>query len=79
MGAHRYSLQLHLYTLAVHRYLRQRVPGYDYETHFGGAYYLFLRGIDPRQPELGVHRRRPEAKTIAALETWLAGSETDPF
>ena len=75
MSAHRYSLQLHLYTLAVHRYLRQRVPGYDYETHFGGAYYLFLRGIDPRQPELGVHRCRPEAKTIAALETWLAGAE----
>lgn len=79
MSAHRYSLQLHLYTLAVHRYLRQRVPGYDYETHFGGAYYLFLRGIDPRQPELGVHRRRPEAKKIAALETWLAGAEPDPF
>jgi exodeoxyribonuclease V beta subunit len=79
MSAHRYSLQLHLYTLAVHRYLRQRVPGYNYETHFGGAYYLFLRGIDPREPELGVYHSRPEAKTIAALETWLAGAEADPF
>jgi exodeoxyribonuclease V beta subunit len=79
MSAHRYSLQLHLYTLAVHRYLRQRVPGYDYDTHFGGAYYLFLRGIDPRQPELGVYRGRPEAQTIGALETWLAGAEADPF
>jgi exodeoxyribonuclease V beta subunit len=79
MSAHRYSLQLHLYTLAVHRYLRQRVAGYDYETHFGGAFYLFLRGIDPRQPALGVHRQRPEAKTIVALETWLGGTEPDPF
>ncbi|HEV7403460.1 MAG TPA: exodeoxyribonuclease V subunit beta [Chthoniobacteraceae bacterium] len=79
MAAHRYSLQLHLYTLAVHRYLARRVRGYDYDKHFGGAYYLFLRGIDPLQPRLGVYHRRPKTKTIAALETWLAGPEPDLF
>lgn len=79
MSAHRYTLQLHLYTLAVHRYLKQRVPAYDYEAHFGGCYYLFLRGIDAEKPELGVHRKRPAAKTIAALETWLAGAAPAPF
>ena len=24
---------------------------WDYEKHFGGAYYLFLRGIEPSRPE----------------------------
>ena len=47
-----YTLQLSIYTVAVHRFLQLRKPGYDYEKHFGGAYYLFLRGIEPARPEL---------------------------
>ncbi|OZG74667.1 exodeoxyribonuclease V subunit beta [Hahella sp. CCB-MM4] len=42
---HRYDLQLLIYSLALHRYLEARLPDYDYDTHFGGAYYLFLRGM----------------------------------
>ena len=47
MIAHRYDLQYTLYTLALHRYLRTRIADYDYDRHFGGAYYLFLRGMRP--------------------------------
>jgi exodeoxyribonuclease V beta subunit len=43
---HRYDLQYQLYTLALHRYLRHRIADYDYERHFGGVIYLFLRGMD---------------------------------
>jgi exodeoxyribonuclease V beta subunit len=35
-----------LYTLALHRLLKVRLPNYDYNQHMGGAVYLFLRGID---------------------------------
>ena len=47
MNGHFYFLQYHLYAVALHRYLSVRVPGYDYGRHFGGIYYLFLRGIEP--------------------------------
>jgi exodeoxyribonuclease V beta subunit len=45
MLQHRYDVQLTLYLLALHRLLRQRLPGYAPQRHLGGAVYLFLRGI----------------------------------
>ena len=53
-----YTLQLCLYSVALHRYLRLRKPGYDFDQHFGGAFYIFLRGIDPAKPENGVYFER---------------------
>ncbi len=47
MAEHGYYLQYLLYTVALNRYLRLRVPGYSYEQHFGGVYYLFVRGMRP--------------------------------
>ena len=26
---------------------KRRLPEYDYDTHMGGAFYIFLRGIQP--------------------------------
>ncbi|MFM1770068.1 MAG: helicase/exodeoxyribonuclease beta subunit, partial [Verrucomicrobiota bacterium] len=62
-----YGLQYHLYALALHEYLTLRLPGYDAETHFGGVYYLFLRGMDPARPELGVFRDRPSPAVLENL------------
>jgi exodeoxyribonuclease V beta subunit len=45
MEEHHYPLQALLYSVVLHRYLRWRVPGYDPTVHFGGAAYLFLRGM----------------------------------
>ncbi len=64
-----YTLQLSIYTVALHRFLRARKPGYDYEKHFGGAYYLFLRGIEPARPEFGVHRMKLRADFVEKLST----------
>ena len=47
MRDHAYSLQSLIYTLALHRFLGSRLPDYDYEWHFGGSYYLFVRGVRP--------------------------------
>jgi exodeoxyribonuclease V beta subunit len=66
-----YYLQYHLYTLAVDLFLRTRLPGYDYDKHFGGVFYVFLRGVTPRQAELGVFRDRPSAQTVATLHELL--------
>ena len=68
-----YYFQYQLYTVALDRYLRQRLPGYRYEQHFGGVYYLFLRGLDPACPGFGVYHDRPEEKFIRELEKLLTG------
>lgn len=48
MQAHQYDLQYAIYALALHRFLKLRVEGYDFDTHFGGVYYLYLRGMTGR-------------------------------
>ena len=41
----RYDVQYSLYLLALHRLLETRLgKDYDYDKHFGGAIYIFLRG-----------------------------------
>ena len=41
-----YTLQYHVYILALHLYLGQRLPNYDFDRHIGGAFYIFTRGIE---------------------------------
>ena len=69
-----YYLQFLLYTIAVHRYLRTRIPDYAYEKHLGGVVYLFLRGMQPGTQN-GVFFHRPSAGLIQALESRLFGKE----
>jgi exodeoxyribonuclease V beta subunit len=75
-----YYFQYQLYTVALDRYLRLRLPGYSYEQHFGGVYYLFLRGIDPARPQCGIHRDRLSEPLVRELARVLIGSvgEEDP-
>ncbi|GAA5219054.1 exodeoxyribonuclease V subunit beta [Corallincola platygyrae] len=42
---HYYDLQYLLYSVALHRYLKVRLPDYDPALHLGGVYYLYLRGM----------------------------------
>jgi len=67
-----YIIQCHIYIVALNQYLQLRLPGYTYETHFGGAYYIFLRGVDPNEgTEFGIYRERPSGKFINKLCTNL--------
>ncbi len=66
---HRYDLQYLIYTLALHRFLRARLPGYDYGRDFGGCLYLFLRGMHPeRGPATGVWHDRPDPALVKRLD-----------
>ncbi len=69
ISEHRYDLQYLIYSLALHRYLRGRIRDYCYDSHFGGVYYLFLRGMTGG-PEsgAGVFYERPDRIAIAALD-----------
>ena len=72
MLGHNYYLQYHLYTLAADLFLERRLASYDYQTHFGGVYYIFLRGIDPNDPSRGIFRDRPSAKTVRNLRALIS-------
>ena len=74
MVRQQYTLQYLVYTLAVHRFLGQRVVGYDYDRHFGGVYYLFLRGMDPARVGNGVFFDRPSRQLVEAADTLLMGN-----
>lgn len=74
VAQHRYDVQYLIYTVALHRYLRHRLPDYDYERHFGGVYYLFLRGLRPSLgPDFGVWYDRPAPAQVAALDGLFTG------
>ena len=65
---HQYDLQYLIYSVALHRYLQRRLPGYDYRCHFGGVYYLFLRGMGPERGDSSIYRDRPSLELIEALD-----------
>jgi exodeoxyribonuclease V beta subunit len=67
-----YILQYHLYTLALHKYLKNRLPDYDYEKDFGGVFYIFLRGINKTKGhDYGIFRDRPKKELILEMEREL--------
>ena len=67
-----YFLQYSIYTLALDQYLRLRMPDYRYDKHFGGVFYIFLRGVDPEKgPDFGIFRDLPTPELIEALRKEL--------
>ncbi len=67
-----YDMQYHIYLVALHRYLQQRVPDYDYDSHMGGVYYLFIRGMSPEKgPGFGVFKDLPGREVIEGMEKML--------
>lgn len=68
----RYDLQYTLYLLGLHRLLQARIPDYDYDTHIGGAVYLFLRGING--PAAGVFSDKPPRALIEQLDALFDGN-----
>ncbi len=74
MLRHHYILQYHLYAVALHRYLARRIRDYDYGRHFGGVYYLFVRGMDPADDARpGVFFDLPQAALIESLGRYFDG------
>ncbi len=78
-----YPLQSLLYAVALHRYLRWRLPGYAPQEHLGGVGYLFLRGMcgpatpvtgdGPLAAPCGVFAWRPPSALVTELSDLLEG------
>ncbi|MEA3348594.1 MAG: 3'-5' exonuclease, partial [Pseudomonadota bacterium] len=62
-----YLLQYHLYLIALHRFLQSRLNDYDFESNFGGVYYLYLRGLNGQDAESGVFYDRPSLDLVTEL------------
>jgi exodeoxyribonuclease V beta subunit len=77
MARYVYFLQYLIYTVAIHNYLKNRLPDYDYERNFGGVYYLFVRGIDPSVPGRGIYFDRPTMSLIEDLSETLGEFNND--
>jgi exodeoxyribonuclease V beta subunit len=76
-----YHLQYLLYLVALDRYLRHRLAGYDPDRHLGGAVYLFVRGVRPDWRDAGnaptgVFFHRPATAMIARLSALFDEAET---
>ncbi|WP_374999432.1 UvrD-helicase domain-containing protein [Aeromicrobium sp. CTD01-1L150] len=77
-----YPLQAMLYTVAQHRFLRWRLPGYHPDEHLGGVLYLFVRGMtgpdvprDDSGAPYGVFAWRPPTALVLGLSDLLDGQE----
>ncbi len=77
MAQAHYPLQALLYSVALHRFLRWRQPGYSPDEHLGGVLYLFLRGmcggVATGDDTPGVWAWRPPGQVIVAVSDLLAG------
>jgi exodeoxyribonuclease V beta subunit len=66
-----------LYTVALHRYLRWRMPGYRADRHLAGVLYLFVRGMAGADTPLvdgapcGIFAWRPSGRLVEALSEVL--------
>ncbi|MEI4259727.1 MAG: exodeoxyribonuclease V subunit beta [Candidatus Dasytiphilus stammeri] len=71
-----YEWRSHLYTLAFHRYLRDRLTHYNYNKNFGGVYYLFLRGMSDNNTDHlkmdGIWRHFPKRELIKTLDNFFS-------
>jgi len=76
-----YPLQALLYTVALHRFLRWRQPGYAPGLHLGGVLYLFLRGMCGEETPVvdgvpcGVFSWAPPTALVEGLSDLLDGGD----
>jgi len=66
-----YMLQFCLYAIAVHRMLgvqtRRGKKPYDYARHFGGGFYIYVRGMNGVDDTTGVFFHKPDAGALQEL------------
>ena len=71
MTGSNYHLQYMIYTVALKRWLEKKIAGFDFDKHFGGVIYVFLRGVR-EGGQTGIYRKRPEKDQIEALDSALS-------
>ena len=71
MTQQHYHLQYLIYTIAANKFLKSRLGAdYQYEKHFGGVFYMFLRGVRAGT-ESGIFYTKPPAIMIRQLDQYF--------
>ncbi len=73
MAVHNYGLQYWIYTLVLDRHLKNVLPGYSYDRHFGGVMYLFVRAMVPSVAGSGVYFTLPDKGILDQLASCVGG------
>lgn len=77
MNESNYHLQYLLYAVAVDKFLRSRLGNdYNFETHFGGVVYVFLRGVRPDKKH-GFFVQQVKKKELDQLRGVLLGCSSE--
>lgn len=71
----RYDVQYIFYSLALHRFLKSRLPDYSYARDFGGVFYLYLRGMRAGDGGSGIFYTKPSLEIIEELEALFDGGQ----
>ena len=71
MMNHHYILQYHIYLIGLLRFLKSRIHDFDYSTHCGGVYYLFVRGIG-NDSSKGIFYDLPDADLLEQLDAFFS-------
>ena len=72
----RYATQANLYSLALCRMLGIDTEA-EYDEHFGGYFYFFVRGMRPDEPGRGIFGDKVDWPTLRAYERRLLGAVRD--
>ena len=70
-----YDIQGHLYSLAMHKFLAICKHDYSYQEHFGGYFYVFVRGLSTDNKTSGVHFYRPSEQRMKTMEVIVNGKQ----
>ncbi|WP_343183327.1 exodeoxyribonuclease V subunit beta [Buchnera aphidicola (Neophyllaphis podocarpi)] len=65
---YRYDIQYHIYSLALHRYLKSKIKKYDFKKYFGGIFYFFIRAAKSKNIKEGIFYKIPEENLIKSLD-----------
>lgn len=73
----RYDVQILIYSVALHRFLKTIVKDYDYEKDFGGVMYLFLRGLQKGTDSIstGIYHIKPKFELVERLDKLFEAEE----
>ena len=71
MMDHHYILQYHIYLVGLLRFLKSRIHNFDYSIHFGGVYYLFVRGIGSDSSK-GIFYDLPDEDLLKRLDAFFS-------
>jgi exodeoxyribonuclease V beta subunit len=77
MNQSNYHLQYMIYSVAMKKYLEFKLgEAFDYETHFGGVIYIFLRGA--RQgSDTGIYTTKLLSEEVEAIEAIFKSSKNN--